>query len=80
MTFVLSVESKLYVLSVVMLNVVKLSVSTLSVVMLSVIMLSVIMLSVVMPNVVALFVGGNANCFEWAWFRKKVKNFSVFKI
>ncbi len=85
MTFVLSVKSKLYVLSVIivsviMLRVIMLSVVMLSVVMLSVVMLSVVMLSVVMPNVVALFVGGNANCFEWAWFRKKVKNFSVFKI
>jgi hypothetical protein len=71
MAFMLCMESKLYVLSVVMLNVV----------MLSVVMLSVVMLSVVIPNVVALFVGGNANCFEWAWFRKKSKisQFSKFR-
>ncbi len=76
MPFVLSFESKLYVLSVVML-----SVSTLSVVMLSVVVLSVVMLSVAIPNVVVLFVGGNANYFEWAWFRKKSKisQFSKFR-
>jgi hypothetical protein len=69
MAFVLSVESKIYVLSVIVL----------SVVMLSVVMLSVVMLSVVIPNVVALFVGGNANCFEWAWFRKKSQKFLSFQ-
>ena len=53
MAFVLSVASKLYMLSVVMLNVVMPSVVMLSVVMLSVIMLNVVMLSVVMLTVVA---------------------------
>jgi hypothetical protein len=47
--FMLSVESKLYTLSVIMLSVIMLSVVMLSVIMMSVIMLSVIILSVVAP-------------------------------